>query len=203
MASDLESLYQATRQILTRAETKAEADVLFNHSKDSRKKDRRQLEKLFVQTDGAETMAPNLQKEAKELTQAGRNKVKGSNFVFPDKKKYPIHDEQHARSALGFSKMHGSAEEQAAVRKAVAAKYPHLMNEKEKTSAAKNTALFFDKLASQGVLTEAQKRFPELLKAAMDTGPLPRPTPQSVPKAGSKDLKGATPTRSPLAGGDS
>lgn len=79
-------------------------------------------------------LAPVLVKLATELTPVGREHIKDKNFVFPEEKKYPIHDKQHAESALGFSKMHGSPEVQARVRAAVIKKYPGL--ELEKKSAA-------------------------------------------------------------------
>lgn len=129
----LEPLYQATRQILTREETRAETDTLFENAKSSRKGHRATVEKLFVQTPGAETMTPALQKE----------------------------------------------------------------------SAAKNTLAYFEKVAGQANLTEAQRRYPELLKVSSASGPAPRPSTVTVPKATSKDIKGSTPTKSVLSGGDS
>lgn len=60
-----EELEQMQRTVLTRNETRAEADLLFGeYAKDMRKTDKGLLEKLFLQTPGATTMAPNLQKEA-------------------------------------------------------------------------------------------------------------------------------------------
>ena len=65
-----------------------------------------------------------LKKQAKKLTDRGRAQVKDSNFVFPKKKKYPIHDKTHARTALRFVAMHGDANEKQKVRSAVKQKYP-------------------------------------------------------------------------------
>lgn len=60
-----EELERMQRTVLTRDETRAEADLLFGeYAKDMRKTDKGLLEKLFVQTPAAVTMAPNLQKEA-------------------------------------------------------------------------------------------------------------------------------------------
>lgn len=58
-----------------------------------------------------------------ELTAEARNKLKGSQFVFPKERRYPISDLNHARDALARSS--GKAEE-GAVKKAVFAKYPTL-----------------------------------------------------------------------------
>lgn len=79
-------------------------------------------------------LAPVLVKLATELTPVGREHIKDKNFVFPAEKKYPIHDRQHAESALGFSKMHGSTEVQAKVRAAVEKKYPGIGLEKKAVS---------------------------------------------------------------------
>jgi len=58
-----EELERMQRTVLTREETRAEADVLFGgDAKAMRKADRGMMEKLFVQTPGSVTMAPNLQK---------------------------------------------------------------------------------------------------------------------------------------------
>lgn len=78
--------------------------------------------------------AEALVKISAELTERGRDQIKDKNFVFPEEKKYPIHDRQHAESALGFSKMHGSPEVQAKVRAAVEKKYPGLSLEKKAVS---------------------------------------------------------------------
>ena len=57
------------------------------------------------------------------LTTKGRKHIKPSNFVFPKDKRYPIHDITHARNALARS---SGKPEEAAVKKAVYAKYPSL-----------------------------------------------------------------------------
>lgn len=60
-----EELEQMQRTVLTRNETRAEADLLFGeYAKDMRKTDKGLLEKLFIQAPASVTMAPNLQKEA-------------------------------------------------------------------------------------------------------------------------------------------
>jgi hypothetical protein len=71
-------------------------------------------------------MQPELEKVATELTSESREHIKTKNFAIPELKKYPIHDRDHAESALGLSKMHASPEIQAKVRAAVEKKYPGL-----------------------------------------------------------------------------
>ena len=73
-----------------------------------------------------DAFADEMVKIGAELTVSSRSKIKTKSFALPDERRYPIHDEQHARSALGFVAMHGSAEEKARVHAAVAKKYPGL-----------------------------------------------------------------------------
>ena len=65
-----------------------------------------------------------LAKEAKELTTKGRKAIKPENFVFPGEKRYPIHDEAHARNALSRVAQFGSDDEKSKVRAAVHHRYP-------------------------------------------------------------------------------
>lgn len=116
-----EEVAQMKAKVLTRAATRAEADLLFHHKATGiAAANQKRLKELFVQADGAETMAPSL----------------------------------------------------------------------AKTAAVDQ---FFDKVASAN-LTEAQVRYPELLKVA---GPLTNPAPSL------KRLKSAVATTSSLAGGAS
>jgi hypothetical protein len=66
---------------------------------------------------------------------AERKKIPSSEFALPGKGEgaegkgsgsYPIPDESHARSALGFVAMHGSPAEKAKVRAKVHAKFPDM-----------------------------------------------------------------------------
>lgn len=67
-----EELERMQRTVLTREETRAEADVLFGgDAKAMRKADRGMMEKLFVQTPASVTMAPNLQKVSHIIKLAG------------------------------------------------------------------------------------------------------------------------------------
>jgi len=65
-------------------------------------------------------------KIAKKLTTKERNALPDSAFVFPKERKYPIHDESHARSALQRVSQFGTPEEKAKVRAAVKRKYPNM-----------------------------------------------------------------------------
>lgn len=59
-----EPLDRMQRMVMTREDTRRQADALFESGPDVRKKDRALMEKLFVQTPAAMTMAFNLQKKA-------------------------------------------------------------------------------------------------------------------------------------------
>lgn len=71
-----------------------------------------------------------MKKLARELTAKGRNQIAEGNFALPDRR-YPIHDESHARNALARVAQHGTSGEQAQVRAAVKSKYPGIEQEKE------------------------------------------------------------------------
>lgn len=68
-----------------------------------------------------------------ELTPAARDKLPGKDFAVKakssntGKEAYPIPDRQHARSALGFAKMHGDSSDLEAVRAKIHAKYPDML----------------------------------------------------------------------------
>lgn len=110
-----------------------------------------------------EVLRTLLEKRAAELTRAGRSHVKEKNFVFPGSRRYPIHDEQHAKSALGFSKMHGSPAEQAAVRAAVARKYPGLVKEAEVLPYQQRTQWSCSAACLKAVLAHFGDVVPEVL----------------------------------------
>ena len=129
-----EELERLQRTVLTREDTRAEADLLFGApAKDMRNADRGMLHKLFVQAPAAVTMAPNLQKNASaspfsfmklayEIKPEDRPDIPKKQFAQPNKEeaghkgKYPIPDAQHYRSALGFAKMHGDTKAYAAIK---------------------------------------------------------------------------------------
>ena len=95
-------------------------------------------------------------KTAAELTAAGRNHIKEKNFALPEQRKYPIPDAQHAASALGFVKMHGTPAEKSQVYAAVAKKYPELAA-RSSVQAVQNKAEE-KKHASKLVLTNAPSK---------------------------------------------
>ena len=57
------------------------------------------------------------------LTSKKRDKLPDTAFALPGRR-YPIHDENHARAALSMVSAHGTKSEQATVRRKVKAKYP-------------------------------------------------------------------------------
>jgi hypothetical protein len=66
------------------------------------------------------------------LTAAARNKLKSSQFVFPEERRYPIPDAAHARNALARVAQHGTPAEKAKVRAAVRRKFPGIQVSGEK-----------------------------------------------------------------------
>lgn len=70
-----------------------------------------------------------------KLSAEARKNLSPGDFVFPDERRYPIHDENHARSALSMVARHGSDDEKAKVRAAVKAKYPDIGLEEADTVA--------------------------------------------------------------------
>ena len=62
-------------------------------------------------------------KYAKKLTAKERKKLPKSAFAIPEKRKYPIHDENHARAALTYVARYGTPEEKKRVRAAVCRRY--------------------------------------------------------------------------------
>lgn len=86
-------------------------------------------------------LCDEMTKQAKELTTAGREKIKPKNFAVPEKSsdtgepKYPIHDTAHARNALARVSAFGTPEEKAKVRAKVHGKYPGIGDSEEKSAA--------------------------------------------------------------------
>ena len=76
----------------------------------------------FARARGAEKLARDKLQEA-TLKQAGRDKLKPSQFAMPRQRKYPIHDKTHAASALAYAKQHGDLD---TVKPKVCKKYPDL-----------------------------------------------------------------------------
>ena len=61
-----------------------------------------------------------------KLTAAVRNNLPTSDFALPKDRAYPINDRGHAANALARVSHDGTAEEKAAVRAKVHAKYPSM-----------------------------------------------------------------------------
>lgn len=59
-----------------------------------------------------------------ELSYKKRQKLPKKSFAIPGERSYPINDIAHARNALARVAQHGSPEEKAKIRKAVAKKFP-------------------------------------------------------------------------------
>lgn len=59
------------------------------------------------------------------LTGSMRSKLPSSAFALPGRR-YPIHDEAHARNALARVSEYGTPEEKKRVRAAVHRRYPHI-----------------------------------------------------------------------------
>lgn len=64
--------------------------------------------------------------QKKVLSYTERKKLQSSQFAIPETKRYPIHDEVHARNALARVSQHGSDADKRKVRAAVRRKYPNI-----------------------------------------------------------------------------
>lgn len=78
-----------------------------------------------------------MMKSAYEIKPEDRGDIPKKDFAQPNKEeeghkgKYPISDKQHAKSALGFAKMHGDTGAMAAVKKKVEKKFPEMLDGEE------------------------------------------------------------------------
>lgn len=61
-----------------------------------------------------------------KLTSSQRDKLAAGEFVFPTKRAYPLNNKSHARAALSMVAAHGTPAQRAAVRDAVARRYPSI-----------------------------------------------------------------------------
>jgi len=68
---------------------------------------------------------------ARRNTKAGRKAMSAKSFALPGKR-YRIDDAPHARNALARVQQHGSPGQKAAVKKAVARKYPSIGKARKK-----------------------------------------------------------------------
>jgi hypothetical protein len=71
---------------------------------------------------------------SKELSSKDRKKLSKKSFALPDKRKYPIPDEAHARNALARVAQNGTPAEQKKVKAAVKKRFPDIGNSKSKKS---------------------------------------------------------------------
>ncbi len=90
--------------------------------------------------------------EERKLSYKARKELPDSAFVFPNERKYPIHDIAHARNALARVAQHGTPEEQEKVKAAVYKKYPQLRPDNEKESLEKG-----DDMTEEKKLQEEEK----------------------------------------------
>ena len=66
-----------------------------------------------------------------KLTSSERKAIPTKSFAEPEKRKYPIENEAHARNALARVAQSGTPAEKAKVRAAVKKKYPSIGKEKK------------------------------------------------------------------------
>lgn len=86
--------------------------------------------------DGLKSAAEDDMEKAK-LDAAARNSLPDSAFALPGRR-YPIHDENHARAALSEVAQHGTPEEKAKVRAAVHRKYPDIGGDDSDSKSSKS-----------------------------------------------------------------
>jgi hypothetical protein len=89
----------------------------------------------------------------RKLTTEARNALPDSAFVFPGERAYPIHDRKHARNALARVEQHGTPDEKAKVRAAVASRYPGIEQSKKmmaKSATAMTSPNTVGSLAGKG-----------------------------------------------------
>ena len=65
------------------------------------------------------------------LKAAKRNRLQSGTFALPSKRKYPIPDEAHARSALSYAARSDTEGEYSTVRAAVTKKFPGLKKKRK------------------------------------------------------------------------
>lgn len=203
-----EELARVSRYMKTRSETRAEADVLFgNTAKKMRAEDRKKLEKLFVQAPAAVTMAPNLQKEAGDMphfTEQDRpakvkeiyRALKRDNPNMPAEVKARIASRKGKKSPESRKppETGGPAYKAPLHFEHKGGKYKA---SSEQTSMTPNIDAFLEKL-SEASLTEAQRRYPELMKVAYANATTKTP---SLKKRSPTDITGPGPVKSDLSGG--
>ena len=106
----------------------------------------------------ADRLLDNMEKQSKVLTTRGRDRIKEKNFAL-DNRRYPIHDINHARSALSMVAKHGTPAEQEQVRRAVYAKYPGIANRAKQADYRDRATLLLHN--GQGGVLAAKNQHPE------------------------------------------
>lgn len=69
--------------------------------------------------------------QEKAISSFERDRMSSFEYAIPERNKYPINDEKHARIALGSVEANGTEQEKQRVRNAVFKKFPDLRDEKE------------------------------------------------------------------------
>jgi len=87
------------------------------------------------------------------LSYQDKKKLPVSAFAVPGERKYPIHDEAHARNALARVAQHGTSQEKNMVREAVTKRYPNIeISEAEQFTLSQDEAQEIALLAQQRLL---------------------------------------------------
>lgn len=193
MAPSREAIDRVRRTILTRAATRAQADALFGGPAQAmREQDQALVDSLFLQSAASQTDADNLVKVSRAESdvpwtpgERGAMGLGAAGLLY---------------GGLGMPGGRAIAPIGAAsMISAGAHKHFREMEraKKEKRSSA-NVEAYFD---NREYLTEAQRRYPELLKAASGRGGDPsRPTPNLKPRITTPE-SGPDPVKSSLSGG--
>jgi predicted AAA+ superfamily ATPase len=79
--------------------------------------------RLRLKPSSGESVKDEAKVQEAKLSSQARNDLPASAFVFPKERRYPIHDESHAKNALARS---SGKPEEATVRAAVYRRYPGL-----------------------------------------------------------------------------
>jgi len=149
----------------------------------------------------------SLSKRAEEIRPEDRSHIAKKNFAQPSKEeaghkgKYPITDRQHAKSALGFAKMHHDAAGLAAVKRKVEQKYPDMLNEKDGCLKVAMIASFFDELEKIGAIKPPPLQ-PHMLGSLKGPKALFSMTPTKGGKDAFSNIVGGLPPKPMFKGSD-
>jgi len=77
--------------------------------------------------DLTQSIRSSVQRFCEEMSQADRDKLPKSAFIFPDRRAWPIHDEAHAKTALAFmAQGKGDSADYPTIKAAIKKRYPNL-----------------------------------------------------------------------------